>query len=845
MLKDVRDGSRPRPCRFYLLSMAARIACLLFIIAAPDPVHGNTDFPRPDKEALKISLQASGIYRITGNDLSSAGIDPSMIDPTGFRLFHGDTEIPFSITSTGQTVSAQDEIRFFAGGYSDQYTQTDAYWLYWSQTAAPMRMETTDATPGNGSHIGTDTRSQVIEQNSIIWPQTPNAPEADYWFWQKFTSPQTASFSFSLAEPLSRGEATLYIELQGASGSTHRAEFSVNGHYAGETMWNATEADTAVVAVPQTLLRNGNNTLEITAVNDGADTPDVFYFNRIRITYQRPLAALDNRLEFSISSENGTDITVSGFTGRDILAYNVSDADAPAELSKILVDSGSGNYAATFSCPIGNHSLFATTADAVLTPDAIVLTPPSNLVNASNGADYILITGRHLLPATQKLLKLRRLQGMRVEAVSVEDIYDTFSGGRFNPEAIRDFLAYTFDNWQSPRPGYVLLVGDATIDFFDHFNTGKENVIPPLLFNAPGLGLTPTDNLYACVAHDDEVPDLFIGRIPGHTTDAVAAVANKLILYETAAVNDLHGALLIADDDSRFEALNDSLAEYLPADMAVNKVYAGNYTRVPTATQAILDHVDQGMLLTNYVGHGDVTRWGVRPDNSSDFLLTPSHLDDLTDEGPRTFVVAMDCLNGYFAQPGEYSLAEEWVLKPNKGAIGFFAPSGLGFEWDYRRLNQTLFSLIFHRYENQLGAIASSAKIEVYQAGASESILNSFNLIGDPATRLAVYRDDANPIRVYTVYANAAAGGAISSAGTIPVFEGDSETFIITADSGRTIEDVTVDGVSKGAISTYTFQGITSDHTISASFTTPAAPDSEGGGGGGGGCFIQAVSCRN
>ena len=48
---------------------------------------------------------------------------------------------------------------------------------------------------------------------------------------------------------------------------------------------------------------------------------------------------------------------------------------------------------------------------------------------------------------------------------------------------------------------------------------------------------------------------------------------------------------------------------------------------------------------------------------------------------------------------------------------------------------------------------------------------------------------------------------------------GADQTFTIAADACHTIADVLVDGVSAGAVTTYTFTNVTGNHTIAASFT--------------------------
>lgn len=70
----------------------------------------------------------------------------------------------------------------------------------------------------------------------------------------------------------------------------------------------------------------------------------------------------------------------------------------------------------------------------------------------------------------------------------------------------------------------------------------------------------------------------------------------------------------------------------------------------------------------------------------------------------------------------------------------------------------------------------------------------------------------------YTITASAGKGGSISPDGTIKVSRGDNKTFTITAGNGYIIADVLVDGVSVGAVSSYTFEKVSKNHTISVTF---------------------------
>lgn len=71
--------------------------------------------------------------------------------------------------------------------------------------------------------------------------------------------------------------------------------------------------------------------------------------------------------------------------------------------------------------------------------------------------------------------------------------------------------------------------------------------------------------------------------------------------------------------------------------------------------------------------------------------------------------------------------------------------------------------------------------------------------------------------------ASAGSGGSISPSGSFFQTQGGSQSFTITPASGYAISDVKVDGVSVGAVSSYTFSSIAASHTISAAFSAQSS----------------------
>ena len=70
----------------------------------------------------------------------------------------------------------------------------------------------------------------------------------------------------------------------------------------------------------------------------------------------------------------------------------------------------------------------------------------------------------------------------------------------------------------------------------------------------------------------------------------------------------------------------------------------------------------------------------------------------------------------------------------------------------------------------------------------------------------------------FIITASAGPNGSISPSGAVSVNYGEDKIFTIIPNTGYHIVDVKVDGVSVGAITSYTFTHVTSNHTIDATF---------------------------
>src|SRR5204863_3232910 len=189
----------------------------------------------------------------------------------------------------------------------------------------------------------------------------------------------------------------------------------------------------------------------------------------------------------------------------------------------------------------------AVSARSVLLPEVRPLLP-SSLRRTRNRADSLLIGPGAFLPAAQPLHDLRQRQGLGVQAVAVEEVYQEFGHGEATPQAIRDFIAYAYHFWRGPSLRYVLLLGDASYDYKDFLHSGAPNPLPPLLVQTSYLW-TASDPAYAAVNGDDLLPDLALGRLPASTLEEAHALVDKVVAFETSGLTLTEGpAVLVADN---------------------------------------------------------------------------------------------------------------------------------------------------------------------------------------------------------------------------------------------------------------------------------------------------------
>ncbi len=699
-------------------------------------------WPLPS-EAYKIFVNRDGLYQLTYAQLAAAGLPVEALDPRKMQIFGNGQELAIRVVGEedGEFEPA-DCVLFYGQGLQNKYTNRNIYWLIYGHTLG-RRMPERDGRPVGGFPVPEAfTSHTVIEQNlrySNLWP---GEDSFERWYWEYVFAPEdvmtnTVDLGYLWTGAMS---STLWAHMWGYNEANHHAEFYVNGHYVAEHWWNGLdEAQWVGFDFPQSYLTDGANTIVASFPGDTGGE-DAVLFDRFELDYGHAYQTDNNQLWFSQAASGAWEYHLSGFTAPEVEVYDISSPVTVTRITSLAVEQVLSAYTVRFSDTVPTTKTYvALTPDQWLSPARISLDTPSVLHESANSADYIVISHRDFLPAAETLADHRAMQGLRTYVVDLEDVYDEFGYGLSVPEAIREFLRYAFQHWQPPAPTYVVLLGDGNYDPKNHRTNSAVDYLPPYLaFVDLWLGETAADNRYVSIVGDDIWPDLVLGRLPANSLAEADAMVAKTIAYEESMSEaDWNSDLVFVADNpdaaGNYYALSDDLVNnHVPSAYSTTRLYLGlTCGSEAGCRQQLINEINTGALLVNYIGHGAQILWGSG-------ILDLSAIGLLTNADRFPIMLPMTCLEGYYIWPhvGTASLGEALVRAPQKGAVASWSPTGLGVAYGHDYLNKGFLDAVLSRGIREMGPATYAGKWRLYQAGVSLEQIEEYLVLGDPALHI-------------------------------------------------------------------------------------------------------------
>lgn len=539
------------------------------------------------------------------------------------------------------------------------------------------------------------------------------------------------------------GPATLEFALQGVMsqfGFSHSVNVAFNGTNVASLTFGALEHPVQTVSLPVALLQSGANTLTFTKTSTG----EVCLVDYVRLTYPHTFkadsgepCATPNRIPESLKFNllGSQTLKVDGFCTPSVKLIDYTDPLAVI-ITRPASESSAAGYAITVpkSEPFSKEQRlrYAIQEGQFDQPAALSLNEPSTLNLNSNSGDFLIVSHKTFIPTfsanvspiNTSLVAQRGAQGFDVSVVDIEDVYDEFSYGLHGPQAIRDFLQHAATNWATP-PRYVIFAGDSSLDPRNYQGSGSFDFVPTKLVDAT-FNETCADD-WLTDFNNDGIADIPVGRLPVRTVADANLIISKIVNFTPVTPQS---AMLVADDPTgyyfNFEIANDEVQALLPPSMTVQRVNVRTEGSPAQAKANVIAGFNQGRALVNYTGHGNVDVWG------SSSIFSASDATALTNGNNLSFIVVMDCLNGYFQDPNLLSLSEAFLKAPNGGGVAAFASSGLTFPDGQHEMSERLYTELYGAQPIALGDAIKIAK----GATADIDVRRTWIFFGDPSLKI-------------------------------------------------------------------------------------------------------------
>ena len=402
--------------------------------------------------------------------------------------------------------------------------------------------------------------------------------------------------------------------------------------------------------------------------------------------------------------------------------------------------------------------------------------------HADKAADMVII-----IPTTQKLLaQAERLKafhqeedGLRINIVPADELFNEFSSGTPDANAYRRYLKMLYDRAESDddMPRYLLLLGDCAWD--NRMLSQQWKNYSPDDF----LLCYESENSYSqtqCYLSDDyfgmlddgeggslvsaDQSDVAIGRISARDAEEATIVVDKILSY---ANNEQAGSwqnmlCFMGDDGNNNVHMADAdsvarLVENRYPDFMVKRIMWDAYNRVssstgnsyPDVTRLIKQQMQQGALVMNYSGHGGPGAI------SHEYVLRLNDFAEPTSLRLPLWVTASCDIMPFDGQ--ENNIGETALFNKKGGAIAFYGTTRTVYQPENRLMNLAFTNRVLSRDDEgepmPIGEAVRLAKNELISPGvilgydkqgnpirSTDKSVNrlQYSLLGDPALRLAM-----------------------------------------------------------------------------------------------------------
>tara|TARA_Y100001972_G_C7666923_1_gene337493 strand:- start:1171 stop:4533 length:3363 start_codon:yes stop_codon:yes gene_type:complete len=793
-----------------------------------------------DGSFYKLGVTKSGLYKIDAAFLSSLGLDGNAVDPKKISIYgHNGGMLPQSnaefaytdppenalidFTDNAQGFGSNEYLLFYAQGPDKSTFNAEGEIEYekniYSDTA--YYFLTIGSTNGKRAGLAQTTEQQGSVINYFNEFITRESEEINLigsgrrWLGDEFSSTQlTRTFNFEI--PGLRDSVHLLTQIVVQSEGKSSFEISLNGQSSGLISFDSIptgDGTTYTIRAKEKaheMTLTGNN-LESIALNmqyNRANTSlSRAYLDYFIVSYERELALYGNSTAFShVKAKTGRytyQIDLNGIDNATIL--DITDPVDPK-----IVGFTIENDQATFSIDANNiHNYVIFQGSDFPSPQYFGRIGNQNL-KGSTQFDGLIITTSLFESQAKRLQQFHQTNdNLSLGVINVNHIYNEFSSGRRDLTALRNYIKYVFDN--GGRLKHVLLFGDCSYDY--KYTGSNPNHIPvyesrdsfsPIYSYSSDdyLGfLEDHEGLWIENTQNDHDMEIGVGRIPIKTVAEADIIIAKILRYATSerTLGKWRNEIAYFADDGDLNVhmnhavtLSNIVSQQGP-QFRSKKIFLDNYDQVvtprersPAATKALEDAIADGLLVLNFIGHGNETQW------MQEETLNNGVISQLTNRHKLPLIVTATCEFGKYDQPIITSGAEHLLLNPNGGAIALITTTRPVYAHTNLLVNKAFHEALLKKEDNQFPSLGDIIR-DTKNNSLSGPVNRNFALLGDPFLKLNYPKYDISFGALETAQDTLSAfeeyrlSGAVTNSGdTIHGFNGKATVSIIDIPQQKT-----------------------------------------------------------
>lgn len=739
-----------------------------FITDGGDTLYGN-EWIEHDQTYFKIPVAEDGIYRLSYEDLNSAGIPVSSISGGNIQVYKNGSAYPIYVTTSG-SLSSEDYIEFYGQKnrgeldeifYTDPesmqlnpayslFTDTAAYFLTWNSGSGNLRVNEV-LTDLSGSTLTVEPyymhKERLVQSSRLQKPTRNGADNVRYSHFEvgegfggnlartnQVTLPATEIFE-------SGPDPSIDIRFT-SNGTAHQFEFSINGDL--KTTWSHSGylLKQEHFDFPLEELEASNQVRLYGAV----DNFDRSVLAIIDLNYPR---------SFDFNDENYFEFFMPG--GGDPKRVEISNFDGG--LSPVVYDPGSGSRTTpqliddkwSFIIPVSSDDRNLVIYNPNEAVKEVLDIEQMDFVDyAELNHDFIIISHPELMEGSiNQVAEYASYRGSAAGGsfdpivVNVEDLYEQFSYGiHRHSYSVKNFVNWASRNWSNAE--YVFLLGKGRE--YGVYRT-KEQIedFVHRSFYIPTYGIPASDNLLTSTGNIKTTHAIPTGRIAAKDSEDIEIYLRKVKEHEdfdskAQTVEDKLWKKKIMHLAGAETSLQESIGNYL--ETMENAIEDSQYgadvvTFKKSSTETIqeadadelLNAIDAGLSVLTFFGHSSVGTFDFNIDD----------VNKLKNFGKYPLVISLGCFSGN-VHTSSYGISEQYVLTEGKGAIAFVASSSTAYVSPQGNFGIDYYEKLGNEYYGRsLGEIFTSALREKDDlTSIHPKILNEqMTLHGDPSLRLS------------------------------------------------------------------------------------------------------------